>query len=314
MTFTRRSAFLAGSLALFAAPTTARAQPALIPLRVGGDTGWEYSEAFYARDVGFFTKAGLNVEITALSSGAAISAAVAAGQLDLGVSSLVPLSIAYARGLPFVIVAGGALETLNVPGGVLCVAKDGPIRSAADLAGKPIAVNALKNLAEMMLDAWLAQHGVDLAQVRVVELRYTEMALAIERGTIAAAVISEPALSPAMRSNTLRVLGDVYATVGAEYVISCWFSTRPFVQANADAVRRFQTAIYEAGRWANTHPDDAIALNAKYAQMDPEVLKKMVRRVYATQLRVADVQPVLDVAAKYNVTPRPVGAADLILR
>lgn len=311
---TRRSAFLAGSLAVLATAGNARAQPALIPLRVGGDTGWEYSEAFYAQDMGFFTKAGLNVEITSLSSGAAISASVAAGQLDVGVSSMVPLSIAYARGLPFVIVAGGALETLNVPGGLLCVAKDSPIRTAADLEGKPIAVNALKNLAEMMLDAWLAQHGVDIAKVKVVELRYTEMGVALERGTVAAAVLSEPALSPALRTNTLRVLGDVYATVGSEYLISCWFTTQPFVERNADAIHRFQTAIYEAGRWANTHPDESVAMNAKHAQMDPEVLKKMVRRLYATQLRLTDVQPVLDVAAKYGVTPRRVNAAELILR
>lgn len=309
-----RRALLGGTAAALAHVSRTSAQAAPLALRVGADTGWEYSEAWFAQDMGFFTKAGLNVAITALNSGAAISAAVASGQLDVGVSSIVPLAIAYTRGLPFVVIAGGALETANVPGGVLCVAKDGPIQRASDLQGKTIAVNALKNLAEMVLDAWLTKNGVDLSSVKVVELRYTEMEGAIDRGAIAGAVLSEPALTPALKSGRFRVLGDMFVAIGSQYTISCWFSTRPFAQKNPEAIRRFQTAIYDAGRWANTHPDESGTVNAKYAQMDPEVVKKMLRRPYATQLRPVDLAPVLEAASKYGVTPQAVAAADLIWR
>jgi len=36
------------------------------------------------------------------------------------------------------------------------------------------------------------------------------------------------------------------------------FALNDFVQRNPEAVKRFASAIYEAGRWANTHPDDLL--------------------------------------------------------
>jgi len=308
----RRSAFVLGTLGALAVADRASAQNALVPVRVGCDTGWEYSEAWFAQDEGFFTKAGLSAELTSLSSGAAISAAVASGQLDVGVASLVPLAIARGRGLPFVIVAGGALATPNVTGAAVCVAKNGPIRSAVDLEGKTVAVNALKNFAEMMLDAWLAQHGVDPAKVQVVELRFTEMAGAAERGQVAAAVLSEPALTPALATGNFRSLGDVFTAVPGSYLISSWFTTTGFLERNPDVVRRFRSAIYDAARWANTHPDESADVNAKYSKMDPQVLRKMVRRPYATDLRPAQVQPILDIGARYGVTSKSVTTAELL--
>src|SRR5665213_3670534 len=59
----------------------------------------------YAQELGLFKAAGLNVEITAVSNGSAIAAAVGAGSYDIGQGNIVSLAAAHQKGIPFVIVA-----------------------------------------------------------------------------------------------------------------------------------------------------------------------------------------------------------------
>ena len=313
----QRSRFLAGSLALLAAASAARAARAQAPLavlRVGATANDTYAQAYYALDMGFFQKAGLAVDLQTLNNGAAVSAAIAAGALDVGVSTPVQLANAVARGVPFVLVAAGALETPRVPAGLVLVAKNGPLRTAKDLEGKTVAVNALKTLSEVALDLWLASNGADAAKVHTVETTFSEMGATIERGTVAAAVISEPALSIALKSGNLRSLGDPFAAIAPQFLISGWFGTSTFVQKSPDLVKKFQTAIVEAGRWANEHHNESAAVLAKYAKMDVEVIRAMGRCPYTDQLRVSDIQPQLEVALKFGIIPKAMSAADLIAR
>jgi NitT/TauT family transport system substrate-binding protein len=89
----RRRRFAASALtlpfALVAAPATAQA---LQNLRVAATPNDTYAEAYYALDTGFFRRAGLNVELTTLNNGAAVSSAVASGAIDVGVSTPVQLA------------------------------------------------------------------------------------------------------------------------------------------------------------------------------------------------------------------------------
>jgi NitT/TauT family transport system substrate-binding protein len=311
----RRSSFVAGASALGLAQ---RARPAgaqaPLNLRVGATANDTYAQAYFALDGGFFSRAGLNVDLQTLNNGAAVSAAIAAGALDVGVSTPVQIANAVARGIPFVFVAAGALETPRVPAALVCVAKSGPLNAAKDLEGKAVAVNALKTLSEVGLDLWLAQNGADAAKVRTVEMIFSEMGASIERGTIAAGVISEPALSISLKRGSLRSLGDPLAAIAPQFLISGWFGTRDFVAKNPELVRRFQNAIRDAGHWANDHHNESAAILAKYAKMDLDVIRAMGRCPFTDQLRVTDIQPQLDAAFKFGVITKATNAADLIVR
>jgi NitT/TauT family transport system substrate-binding protein len=310
-----RSRFLAGSLALLAAGAAngARAQGTLANLRVGATANDTYAQAYYALDLGFFQKAGLNVDLQTFNNGAAVSAAVAGGVLDVGISTPVQLANAVSRGIPFVLIAAGALETPKVPAGLMCVAKTGPLRNAKDLEGTVIAVTALKTLSEAALDLWLAQNGADVTKIRVVELTFAEMGPALERGTVAAALITEPALSNALKIGNVRSLGDPFLAVSPQFLLSGWFSTTTFVQKNPDVVKRFQSAIAEAGRWANDHHNESAVILAKYAKLEVSAIREMGRGVFTNALRASDIQPELDVAAKFGIIPKPMSAADLLV-
>lgn len=310
---TRRSWLGAATSTLGSAllPSALRAQ-ATLPIRVGATPNDTYAEAYYALDRGFFTKVGLAAEVTTLMNGAAVAAAVASGSLDVGVSGPVQTAQAYTRGIPFTIVAAGALSTAKSAAGLLCVAKASPIQSAQDLIGKAVAVNALRTTGDLSLHVWLAKSGVDATTVHVVEVPIAEMGAAIEQGRIAAAVISEPALSIALRANNLRILSDISAAMAPQYLVSEWFTTTTFVQANPETIRRFVSAIYATARWANAHQDESALILAKVTKMDVALIREGMRAPYADALRASDIQPQLDFAAKYGYLARPVETDEIV--
>ena len=68
-----RGLFVGGLLAATAVPRAVEAQTTAT-LRVGAVPVESFAEAYYARDMGFFTNAGLDVEIQIMSTSSAIAA------------------------------------------------------------------------------------------------------------------------------------------------------------------------------------------------------------------------------------------------
>ena len=100
-------------------------------LRVGATAVDCCAAAYYAADEGFFRSAGVSVDLATYNNGAAVAAGVASGTLDVGISTPMQIAGAVARGLPFVIIAPGALGTPDAPTTTLCVAGGSPLLIAA---------------------------------------------------------------------------------------------------------------------------------------------------------------------------------------
>lgn len=306
-----RRVWIAGTAAYACGFGIARAQsPAT--LRVGATPFNTYAEAYYAQDLGIFKKAGLAVEITSFNNGPAIAAAVASGTLDAGISTPISLAQAVTRGVPFPIVAGGAMNTLKATAMMLLVGAEAPYKSPQDLEGKTIALSALKTVSELGIDVWLAKGGVDPAKVRIIEMPLPEMGAAVERGTVAAALVAEPMLSVAKAGGKVRELANPFGLIASEFLLSAWFSTEAFIAKSPALVKTFAAAIHETGKWANSHHDEYMAILAKYSQGDLETLKRTIHTTYAESLRAGDLQPQLDVAFKYGMIARPVTAAEMV--
>lgn len=310
-----RSRFLTTSLAagtVAAAAGPAAAQTAPLDLRIAANANDTYAAAYYAQDMGFFTQAGLNAQVQTIANGAAITAAVVGGTIDVGVAVPVTLAGAYLRGLPVVMIAAGALSVASVPNTRLCVVDTSPLRTAKDFEGKTIAINALGVGLELAPFVWLTVNGADKSKVKLVEIPFSEMGLALERGTVDAAVFTEPNYTVAAKQYHIKMFANVNTAIAPVYVSSCWFSTRDFATQHPEAVRRFVRAIYAAQKWANGHQSQSADILAKYSKMDPALAHQMTRTRYAEQLRAADIQPFLDISAKYGGLPSPVSATSLI--
>lgn len=306
----RRAAAL-GLLAAATRPLAALAQTQPV-IRLGGSGTDLYAEPFVALDGGFFAKAGLKVEVTALANGGAIAQAVAGNALDGGLADMIQIANAANRGLPFAFFAGGGLYSTEVPILAMCVAKSAPYAGPKDLEGQTVAVVALKSITEAAVKEWLARGGADPEKVKLYELPYAEMAPALARGTIAAAFLGEPFLSAAKAD--VKLLGKSYDAVAPSFYISSFFASRDWLAKNAETARKLATAIYDAARWANAHHDESAKILSKYAKLDLDKIRAMNRTTYATSLEARFMQPVLDIAVKYKLIEKPVAAADLIAK
>jgi NitT/TauT family transport system substrate-binding protein len=310
-----RSSFLSSSVAAaavaaYAAP--AQAQPAPLSLRVAATPNDTFASAYYAQDLGYFTRAGLDVDLQSFTTGATIAAAIVGGAIDIGVAVPVTIAFAHLRGLPLVIVAAGSLSVASVPGLRLAVLKGSPIKTAGELEGKTVAINALGVGLDLSLHAWMAQNGADYSKVKLAEVTFSEMGAAMQRGTVDASVITEPAFTVAAQQYGAVMLVDLDTAVGPRFLNSVWFTTHDFAQSHPEHIKRFQSAIYAVQKWANTHNAQTAVILAKVAKMDLSLVKAMTRSPWADQLRAVDVQPFLDTAAKYGALPHPIDANDLI--
>lgn len=289
----------------------ARAQN--VTLRLAAVATDSYAEPFYVRDGGFFAKYGIDVELTPFGTGGQITNAVAGGALDAGIADPIQVGSGFLRGVPFGFFAGGMLYSTNAPTTELCVGKNGAIKTAKDLEGKTVAVNGLKSMAEFAGREWLRQNGADPDLVQFVEIPPAAVPAAVQRGTVAAGMLSEPNLSRAGEYDLIP-FGKAFDACAKFFYVDCWFSTRDWLAKNADVAHRLAGAIYDGARWANAHHPETLAILAKYAKLDVDTIRNMHRAQYDTVLDPRRLQPPLDIAWKYHAFDAQLTADQLIVK
>ncbi|MGA2392220.1 MAG: ABC transporter substrate-binding protein [Candidatus Lustribacter sp.] len=294
-------------------PGMAAAQSAPAAVRMGSVPADTYAGGYYALDLGLFDKAGLGVEITPFTNGAAMAAAAAGGSIDVGIGDATELANGISRGLPFVLIAGGGVYSSAAPTTTLCVAKSSTIARAPDLEGKTVGVVSLVSLMSAGVKSWLTQNGADVTKIQFVEMPFPQMPGALSRGALAAATLSEPIMSDALAGDA-KILGKPYDAIAKQFNISDWFTTRDWLAKNPDVAKRFVGAIYDAARWANAHHDDSATILAKYTKIDVDRIRRMNRSGYATDLKASMVQPVLDTAFKYKALGTATQASSMIAK
>jgi NitT/TauT family transport system substrate-binding protein len=298
--------------ALLTVPSALPAQtPAPLALHVGAIPSEVAGELFYGIDTGIFKKNGLDVDIQFFNNGGAIAAAVASGALDLGLSDMMSVINAHARGVPFVYVAPGLLSTLKAPTFGLLVPANSPIREAKDFNGKSMAVSGLHNIAQIAASAWIDANGGDSKTVKFVEVPFPSLVPALAQGTIDTSVANEPWMTLATDKGNRLILMEKGALAPA-FLLSGWVTTRDWIAKNPEARKRFTVALREIAGWANKNPQAAAPILSKYTKLDVGVIARMHRGEYAERFSPAYVQPVIDAAARYGAIAAPFAASAII--
>jgi NitT/TauT family transport system substrate-binding protein len=288
----------------YAAPHAVTAQTP-VSLTVGcGSTEFD-AEAYYAKELGFFQKAGLTVEIQRLRGGPDVQAAVAGGTFQIGDTNVLSLASAKQHGQSITVIAPGASYAAAAPTSLLVVMPDSPIHAAKDLAGKTVAGISVGGLDQLYIDAWLDKNGVDIGNVKFTELPPSAMVPALEAGRVVAASLSEPFLD--MNRSKLRVLARDVEALAPNSMITAWFTTSEWAAANPATVKAFAGAIVEAAVWANKNPEAAAKILGKYMAID----EPRTHAHYAERLDPALITPILDDAAKYKLLTGPMTYAEL---
>jgi NitT/TauT family transport system substrate-binding protein len=304
---------LAVTLAFVPLASTAQNTPPSTTIRLGVITVEAAAEAFYAVDMGFFKKQGLDVDLQIMQNGAAIAAAVAGGSLDVGFADTISIANAHARGLPFIYLAPALLNSYAAPTLAVLVNGAGPIHEAKDFNGKTIAVNGINNITMLPVEAWIDKNGGDSKTVKWVEVPIPAENDAVSNGKVDGAVLGEPFITFGGDKGLRGIYMDKNA-IAPRYVLAGFMTTKDWAAKNPAVAAKFIAAIKETAQWANTNRTASATILAKYTKIPEPVVARMKRGEFADVLLASDYQPVIDTAAKYGVLPKSFPAPEFFYR
>jgi NitT/TauT family transport system substrate-binding protein len=256
---------------------------------------------------GFFTAEGLDVSLETAQGGAAIVPGVVSGQYQFGFSNTTSLLLAGSQGLPLKVVSSGVAST-GAPGkdfGAVIVKANSPIRTAADLAGKRVAVNTLKNINTTTINKVVRDAGGDASKIQYVELAFPDIVSAVAKGDVDAGQVVEPFLTIATGQGDRQVVSN-YAATDPQLTVGMYFTSQNYAAKNPTAVKGFTAAMTKSMEYAAAHPDDARAILTTYTKIDPAVQKNLVLPKWPTTVDRDSVQQLADLAQKDGlITKQP---------
>jgi NitT/TauT family transport system substrate-binding protein len=291
-------ALLALALTFGITPATRAADAPLTVINLINLPADNSAEVYYAQELGYFTDAGLDVRITPMTNSGAIIAAIAGGGGDIGNAVVGTVADARGKGIPILYLAPAGLYDAASPTAALSVLKDSPIKTAADLTGKVVAVSGLGDLTYYATRAWIDKNGGNSASVKFIELPFPAMAAAVIQHRVDAAYIIEPFFTAA--ADDVRILARAAESVAPRYQATGWIASESWLTAHADVAKRFAAAIHRTALWANGHQKESAVILLKYLKIDPAIVERMHRVPYAVTLDTKLIQPPIDTAAKYT--------------
>lgn len=236
----------------------------------------DHATLFIAQERGFFSDAGLEVEMIAPADPNDPPKLVAAKKADLAISYQPQLHVQVDQGLPLIRIATLVATPLNT----LVVLKDGPIQSLADLKGGKIGFS-VGGFEDALLSAMLNKVGLTLEDVTLVNVNFS-LSPSLISGQVDAVI-------GAFRNFELNQMDIVGRPGRAFFVEEEGVPTYDelIVVAHSDRVdddklRRFVTAIERGAQYLVNHPQESWALFIKGRKdLDDELNRRAFRDTLA---------------------------------
>ena len=228
-----------------------------------------------------------------------------------------PMAIALkSQGVPIKIVYLG-----HRYGSAVVVAKDGPIHSVRDLAGKTIAIPSRFSDERLIIFKALKQNGMSASDVKMIEMAPPDVAGALAAGAVDAFSMGEPYPSQAELGGFGRVL--FHAREYWPDYMSCVVVVRQdVIDRRPQAVQILVDGIARSGLWLDegrAHREDAADFVARYYyRQRPEVLRHALTepldRVIYTRLtpRKPDFDMVRDLMMETGILDRKIAFEEYV--
>ena len=283
MSVTRREllklAGAAGTLSL--APAIVRAQKlekSSVQIAVGGKALVYYLPLSIAEARGYFKDEGLSVSIADFAGGSKALQAVVGGSADVCSGAYEHTINLQSKGQFY---RAFALQG-RAPMIVLGVSSKMGYKTPADLKGKKVGVTAPGSSTSMLVNFFLAKHGMKPSDVSFIGVGAGAGAVtALRSGQIDAIANLDPVMSALETAGDIQVvvdtrkLKDTVDTFGGNMPAGCLYASQDFISANPNTAQALANAIVRADKWiAKASPDEiARAVPASYLLGEPEVYK-----------------------------------------
>jgi NitT/TauT family transport system substrate-binding protein len=301
---------LAGLTALSATPVTAKtiehkgAAPAMQTLNLAVYPSLDYAPMFVGLKEGIFAKYGLNLNITDVYTGAGLFAAISGGSDDLATNSPVTGANAIAQGLPIQLVQVTDYQPTKGNTDVI-VAKNSPIKTLAQLAGKTIGISSVHGAFQLGLNYALEKAGVDPNGTNVLAVSPTVQGPTLLSGGLDAAVLQDPWLTQDLQSGSFRSLGNPFAKFPYKVPVGAFWATTSTLNSKPGLLRSFKQAWASSVAYSTKHPASLQSVIPVYTSLPPSLVKKMTLPQYATAITASSMTGVLSLMQKYGWITTP---------
>jgi len=290
----------------------AQTTPVVPTVRVATQAFDDMTAMLYAQRMGWFRRAGLDVQVERqTTSGAAIGAAILGGTFDIGKMGLSDVIEAHEKGIPFVVVAPAGIYNSALPTTGLLVLKDGPIFTGKDLNGKIVAQTSLGDIGSVTLDSWMDQNGGDRRSIHYVEMPMSAIPAAIEAGRVDAGGSLEPVLAQALASGKFRLI-PTYSSVAPTFAYAVWVTTRDWADKHRAVVKALATVLAQSAAYTNAHHAETAAMMSDFSGIPLERIESMPRIEIGTTLRASQIQPVIEAAVRDHTITHAFPAEEIL--
>jgi NitT/TauT family transport system substrate-binding protein len=268
---------------------------------------------YLGKQRGFFRQRNIDLTLTPAQGGAVIVPAVVSGQFQFGISNVTSLLLAASNGLPVKIVCNGDASsgTAGKDFDGLMVRGDSPIKGPAELAGKRVAVNTLKNIADTTVRAVVRKAGGDPKAVRFVELGFPDMLPALQAGRVDAMFVVEPFVSLALAAGA-RTISSAYAEVAPNLTVGVYFTSKQQISSHPDLVKRFTEAMKESLAYADSHSEEVRAILSSYTQIKSDVAASLTLPRFPPEINRDSVKVLSDLAEQDGLLTKAPDLNDLL--
>ena len=260
----------------------------------------------FAVDKGYFKAEGIEAKADFTNAGAMVTNLVnGSNQFVLGETAI--LVQAFDKGLPVRII-GVATKTTDQPTedtGTVLIAKNSPVKTAADLNGRTVAVGALKGGGEISLRAALDKAGADSTKVKFIEMPLPDMTAALTSGRVDAISTISPFDQAALSEGATRLMspGAEAAPHAMQVAVA---TTAKFEKEHPNAVKGFLRALAKGTEYAAANPDEVRKVLPQVSPVPPELIAKMKLPVFDTSNPRPSLEVWTRLMEKYNFVSKPV--------
>jgi len=261
----------------------------------------------YGKSQGYFRDEGIDLKVTSSVGGAANIPAVTSGEVDIAGSNITSVLLAKSQGLPLTIISGATYATTDPRSdfSAVLVPPDSGISEPADLAGKRIAVNTLKNIGDVTIKAALEEQGVPVDGIKFVEAGFPDMLPLLENGEVDAAWEIEPFVAIGAEQGLEPVLRP-YAEARPGMMVGSFVTMEQFAAENPDVVRAFRAGVQKTVESIEQNPEPYRKALTRLTDMEPAVADTMVIPPSRSTVDVETLSWMADRMQQYGLIDQPV--------
>jgi ABC-type nitrate/sulfonate/bicarbonate transport system substrate-binding protein len=246
-------------------------------IRIAFPSGMNGQIVITMEKAGIAQKLGLNAQFASFQYGPPMMEALAAGSIDAVVTSLMPVT-AYAAKIPGDV---KIVASLGHSSHSLTVAKDSPVVTAADLAGRKLGVSFGSD-SHLDTLVWLKEMAL-FDKVELVNVAPFELATALANASVDAIVVRQP--------QVLRLQQQVGARVIHNWPFRFVSIVKTkFIASRPEALPKYLQALRESLLYIAQHHEQTAKWFGEYLRVDPKIVETVSKEdVNYTATELSDI-------------------------